>query len=437
MYSLTPRFAYWIFIGLFLLLSACAKTTVSAAESDHTVQQPASTSITPSTLSSTDSTSSNQPEQLIFDEWVARLLSEAEHQGIHPPTLTEIKPYLRLNQQVIALDQQQPEFTQTFWTYLQKRLSELRIQAGKLQAFRYQSLLHQLNITYGLPPEILVAFWGLETNYGTYLGNFNALEALTTLAYNPRRSQFFRKELLAAIRIIDQGHIHADNMKSSWAGAVGQMQFMPSVFLKYATDANHDGKADLWHSSDDALTSAARYLQHAGWQAEQPWLQEVRLPKTFDYALADSKQTKSRTEWQQLGIQPITPNWQGKADDQVALILPAGYEGPAWIAWPNFNVIKRWNNSQNYAIAVSLLALRIAGYSGLSVTIPSDAKPWAKTFIVKLQQTLTNQGYDTGGIDGWFGSKSMQALRRFQQEHQLPADGYPNKATLQQLNMID
>lgn len=380
----------------------------------------------------TDTATQVQP----FSDWLTDFKTEAKSKGIQDSTLSAAMPYLTLNDTVLKLDQQQPEFTQTFWTYLDKRLSEIRIQAGKLQAFRYQSLLEKIQKEYGLPPEILVSFWGLETNYGTYLGNFSTLEALTTLAYNPRRSLFFRKELLAALRIIDRGNIEAKDMVGSWAGAIGQMQFMPTVYLKYALDADHDNKADLWHSSEDALTSAAAYLKQAGWQESQPWMQEVILPNGFDYSLADGKTDMSLKYIKALGIQPANgTNWQHNDDSSVILLLPAGHEGPAFIAWSNFKVIKRWNNSNNYAIAVGLMAQRLATDYRLSVKTPKDNKPWPKTFILQLQTTLTARGYDTGGSDGWFGSRSMQALRKFQKDNGLPADGYPNNQTLKKLDL--
>lgn len=415
-----------------LSLTACATDAPKPSASVDT-----KTGIAPTTVvSSTTEVQGNSTNIIIFDQWLNELLAEIKKQGIKDNTIASIKPYLRLNAKVIELDQQQPEFTQTFWTYVDKRLSSIRVQAGKLQGFRFESLLKKVQQEQGLPAEILLAFWGLETNYGTYLGGFNTLEALTTLAYDQRRSNFFRKELLAAIKIVDQGHISPAEMKGSWAGAVGQMQFMPSVFLKHATDADGDQKANLWASTEDALTSAAIYLKHSGWQSGQPWLQEVALPRSFDYALADGKLEFKREDLSKLGIKPsANQNWQGLADDSVSLVLPAGYEGPAFVVWPNFKVIKRWNNSNNYALSVGLLAQKLSGQIGLVATPPKDIKPWPKTFIAQVQQTLSDKGYDTGGVDGWFGSKSTQALRQYQKEHHLPADGYPNEATLQHLKL--
>lgn len=419
-------------------LTLCISLSLTACATDTPKNSAALANQAPVGISGTNSTETAtiQANAIDFESWLTDLVAEAKKQGIRDTTIETIKPYLRLNAKVIELDQQQPEFTQTFWTYLDKRLSSIRVQAGKLQTYRFESLLKKIEQEQGLPAEILVAFWGLETNYGTYLGGFNTLEALTTLAYDPRRSGFFRKELLAAIKIVDQGHISPNDMKGSWAGAVGQMQFMPSVFLKHATDADGDQKANLWASTEDALTSAAIYLKRSGWQSGQPWLQEVLLPRSFDYALADGKQEFNRNDLIKLGISPVaSQTWQGQAQDQVNLILPAGYEGPAFIVWSNFKVIKRWNNANNYALSVGILAHKLSGQSGLIAKAPANAKPWPKTFIAQVQQTLTDKGYDTGGVDGWFGSKSTQALRQYQKANNLPADGYPNQPTLQKLQL--
>lgn len=420
-----------IAIGISLSLTACATSSPNTSSATATQAVNSATTDTNTTLNN-----AMTAPTLAFEPWLNELLAELKKQGIKDNTLAAIKPFLRLNDKVIALDQQQPEFTQTFWTYIDKRLSPIRVQAGKLQSYRFQTLLSKIEQEQGLPPEILVAFWGLETNYGTYLGGFNTLEALTTLAFDQRRSSFFRKELIAAVHILDQGHISAAEMKGSWAGAVGQMQFMPSVFLKHATDADGDQKANLWASTDDALTSAAIYLKRSGWQAGQPWLQEVTLPTGFNYALADGKQEFKRADLIKLNVRPAGQQaWQGTTEDSINLVLPAGYEGPAFVVWPNFKVIKRWNNSNNYALSVGILAHKLSGQAGLLAKAPSNLKPWPKTFITQVQQTLTDKGYDTGGVDGWFGSKSTQALRQFQKDHNLPADGYPNAATLERLNL--
>jgi len=413
-----------------LSLSACATEGSTIKTNDASEQV---TTASPSLPAPKDKSSNTQPLP-VFNSWLEQLNAEAMSKGISQKTLKSAQPYLKLNEKILAFDQQQPEFTQTFWTYLEKRLSELRVQAGRVQVFAHSSLLKAVEQEYGVPSEILAAFWGLETNYGTYLGDFSTLEALTTLAYDPRRSDFFRKELLAALSIIDRGNVSPAQMRGSWAGAIGQMQFMPSVYLKHAKDADADNKADLWNSTADALTSAAAYLRASGWIVQQPWLQQVVLPTSFDYALADGRTERSLTQIQQLGIQPVSGSWLS-TENQVTLLLPSGYEGPAFVTWSNFKVIKRWNNSNNYALSVGLLAHRLADNNQPALALNKNTKPWSRHFITRLQEALTQAGYDTEGADGWFGNRSIQALRNFQKANQLPADGYPNAKTLELLKL--
>jgi membrane-bound lytic murein transglycosylase B len=317
-------------------------------------------------------------------------------------------------------------------------MSDVRIQAGKLQYMRYQNLLKQLETAHGVPAEILLSFWGLETNYGTFLGNLSTLSALTTLAIDPRRSSFFRKELIAAISIVDQGHITPRDMKGSWAGAVGQMQFMPSVFLKHAQDGDGDRKIDLWSSTEDALTSAAVFLKDSGWQANIPWGQEVILPNGFDYALADGQSLHSIATLEAMGVKPSPSvgHWKN-TQQEVLLWSPAGHDGPSFITYSNFHIIKKWNRSNHYAFTVGLLADRMVHNYSLSLPIPENIKPWPKDFTRQLQQRLLDLGYDVGKVDGWLGQNTVRAVRTFQQQQGLIADGYPDAQTLKQLRLSE
>jgi len=413
----------------------CSLMGLTACANDQLIgSAPSAANPLPNKTLVTESTATNH--DISFPLWLKQLEADAMKRGIHAPTWQAALPYLKLNPEIIQLDQQQPEFTQTFWTYLSKRMNDLRVQAGKIQQYRYQRLLEQISAEYGLPPEILISFWGLETNYGHYLGNFSTLEALTTLAHDPRRSDFFRKELLAALMIIDQGHISVKNMKGSWAGAIGQVQFMPSVFLKHARDGDNDQKIDLWNSTEDALTSAAAFLKASGWQANVAWGQEVTLPKGFDYALADGQTTYQNEQLQQMGIHPVaTTGWRSTTPAQ--LIVPAGHTGPAFVTYANFAVIKKWNRSTHYALSVGLLADRIGLGQSLSVKAPNDSKPWPRDFTRQLQQRLTDLGYDVGKIDGWLGSNTTRALRQFQQSKGFIADGYPDAQTRNALELRD
>ena len=331
-----------------------------------------------------------------FPSWLDELKKEVLRKGIKLSTWQAVEPYLIVNQEVLTLDQQQPEFTQTFWTYLDKRMTEIRIQTGKIQ--------------------------------------FGSL--VLSGEKHPRRSSFFRKELIAAITIIDQGHTTPDDMKGSWAGAVGQMQFMPSIFLRYAQDADGDKKINLWNSTEDALTSAAVFLQSVGWQAGVAWGQEVTLPKKFDYALADGQTPRTIPELEALGIKPTIKLWRNP-QQEVLIWTPAGHTGPAFVTYSNFQIIKKWNRSNHYAFTVGLMADRMVNNYRLSIATPDNIKPWPKDFTRQLQQRLLDLGYDIGKVDGWLGQNTIRAIRSFQQEKGLIADGYPDADTLKHLQLSD
>jgi membrane-bound lytic murein transglycosylase B len=291
-------------------------------------------------------------------------------------------------------------------------------------------LLQTLEHQYGIPKAVLVAFWGLETNYGATLGSLNIPASLATLAFDGRRSGFFRSQLLDALRIIDAGHISAIDMIGSWAGAMGHMQFMPSTFRAYAVDADGDGRIDVWRSLPDAMVSAANYLQRAGWRAGKPVAIEVRLPQGFDVRRARVAHRLPVAEWGALGVQPADgtplPDTAGRA----ALVLPQGWQGPAFMVFDNFDVVMQWNRSVNYALSVALLAQQLAGGGALAVQA-GEAGALSTTQLKTLQQSLNELGYQTGTPDGLLGPRTQAALRQYQAAQGLPADGYPAPSVLE------
>ncbi|VAW48520.1 Membrane-bound lytic murein transglycosylase B, partial [hydrothermal vent metagenome] len=328
------------------------------------------------TISLTAHAQSSVPEEeQAFQNWLTHFKQQARQAGISEQTLTEAFKDIHLSQKVLESDRKQPEFTRTFFEYFYSAVSQDRIITGRQQYQKHQKLLNQVTEKYGIPSHILVSFWGMETNYGRYTGNIPIIQSLVTLAYDPRRTTFFSKQLIAALKIIDQGHVHPDQMKGSWAGAMGQVQFMPTNYLQYAVDGDKDGKINLWDSLPDAFHSAGNFLQHLGWNPKQTWGEEISLPKRFNYALADNKTQRTITEWQLLGItqtngQPLTTDLTQTAK----LILPSDYRGPAFLVYDNFQIIKRWNNSNNYALAVGHLSNRILGKPPLSKKQPKDDK---------------------------------------------------------------
>jgi membrane-bound lytic murein transglycosylase B len=339
-----------------------------------------------------------------------------------------------LNQKVLELDGRQPEFTSTFFEYFNRAVSDQRIESGIKNLKKHRQLLKEVTQKYGVPERILVAFWGLETNYGSYTGNTPIIESLATLSYDPRRRTFFTKQLINALKIIDLGHVSPQQMKGSWAGAMGQCQFMPSNYLKYAVDGDGDGKINLWDSLPDAFHSAGNFLSQLGWKRAESWGREVHLPNDFDYALADGKTVRSLKEWQTLGLQQANDRPLATDIEMPAkLLLASDFRGPAFLVYDNFKVIKRWNNSDKYAIGVGRLADRIVGKPVLTKSQPEDDKGLSTAEMKQIQTDLSTLGYEVGEVDGIAGSKTKNALRSFQVKNQLAADGYPSLRMLKLL----
>jgi len=286
-------------------------------------------------------------------------------------------------------------------------------------------------------PRYLVAFWGLETNYGDTFGNFPVIGALATLAHDTRRSDFFRGELLAALQILDAGDIEVERMEGSWAGAMGHLQFMPSTFAAYAVDADGDGRRDIWGSYPDVFGSAGNFLSQVGWQAGEDWGREVLLPPNFDHALASiatmPETWKSLREWSALGISAASGYDLPDSDLSAALILPAGHRGPAFLVHRNYEVILRWNRSIFYAVAVGHLADRIAGGGPLAAHPPQEDQRLSNDQVRELQSLLVDLGYDAGGVDGRLGPRTRAAIRDFQRSHGLPEDAFADPILLGQL----
>lgn len=351
-------------------------------------------------------------------------------EGISDNTVNQVLNKVKRLPRIIELDRRQPEFTQTFANYFTTRINEERIQRGRELYARHHALLQQIQRESGIPAQFLISFWGLETSYGGHFGDWSVLDSLATLACDTRRSTFFTQELLNAMRIVDAGDITADRMIGSWAGAMGHMQFMPSTFLRYAKDIDGDGRRDLWGSIPDAMGSAANFLQQLGWVPGLSWGQEVLLPRSFDYSLAGRDQMLSLEEWTNLGVTTISGAPLAPAAQKAALIIPAGYQGPAFLVTKNFYVIMRWNRSEFYALSVGHLADRIAGAASLFRAPPIDSAKISREQVRQLQMDLTTLGIDAGEADGILGSATRKAISLFQQKTQRIADGHLDAGVL-------
>ncbi|WP_336365679.1 lytic murein transglycosylase [Marinobacter sp. C2H3] len=365
-----------------------------------------------------------------------RLEQRAVAEGVRPQTAQAVMANAEYLQRVIDLDRRQPEFTTTFADYLNRRVNDDRVTEGRELLREHADLLERITRETGVPGPYLVAFWGLETNFGKYFGKMSVPSALTTLACDPRRSEFFSRQLMAALEIIDEGDIPADQMEGSWAGAMGHVQFMPTVFLAHAVDADGDGKRDLWHSLPDALMSAGHFLQSMGWDGDYRWGREVRLPEGFDYSLADGRRLPL-SEWRKKGITDAFGNALADEPVKAKLLVPAGHRGPAFLVYHNFRVIMGWNQSEYYAVAVGYLADRIAGAGKLQQPPPEDVPSLSRSRVIQLQTALNDAGFDAGEPDGILGPATRAAIRQYQQAKGLVPDGYPGQQLLASLRVID
>lgn len=304
---------------------------------------------------------SNEEEKK-FAQWMVEFRTEASAAGITQQTLERALANIEGPlEKVIVLDRKQPEFTQSVEDYVTIRVNDQRITEGRRMLRRYPTWLGRIEDRHRVQRRFIVALWGIETNYGNHTGDFPVIEALVSLAYDGRRSDYFRRELLEALRIVDAGDIPLKRMKGSWAGAMGQCQFMPSVFRRYAIDADGDRRHDIWTSVPDVLASAANYLAGAGWKDDQTWGRPVRLPKEFNYSLAGLERRLPLSQWQALGVRRIDGRALPRRELDASLIRPDGPGSQAYLVYDNFRVLRVWNKSNAFAIAVGLLSDRVAG----------------------------------------------------------------------------
>lgn len=317
---------------------------------------PSATILTPA-YAEDGTAASSVSEADTFARWLDELRQEALGKGISESTLDATLSRLKApTKRIIELDRNQPEQKLTLATYLEQRLTPERIAKGKAMLQQHAPLLEQIKEQFGIPPRFIVALWGLETSYGAYTGGFSVIQALATLAYDERRSTYFRGELIQALKIVDAGHIKAEEMQGSWAGAMGQCQFMPSSFSNHAMDGDGDGRIDIWNSIPDVLTSAANYLHEAGWETGYTWGRTVQVPETLNQDLLGLDTRMLLQEWADLGVKRARGAPLPTVDIEASLIQPDGAGGDAWLVYHNFRVILKWNRSNAFAVAVGTLA---------------------------------------------------------------------------------
>lgn len=336
---------------------------------------------------------------------------------------------------IAAQNANQPEFVKSAGEYVDLVVSETRLANGRAKLAEYDGQLRAIEARYGVDRYVLTAIWGIESAYGTSMGERAVIRSLTTLALtDTRRPAFWRGELIGALAILERGDTTAERMSGSWAGAMGHTQFMPTTYNAHAVDFDGDGRRDIWGAPADALASAANYLKNSGWITGQPPLIEVTLPPGFDLGLSSPTVSKFAAQWRALDVAPAKPGTLPDGLPNLSLILPAGANGPAFLIGANFRAILRYNNTTAYALAVSHLADRLAGGTPLAKPWPADDRALSRADREELQTRLQALGYDVGnGVDGVIGTATRNAIRAFQRARTLPEDGHPSLILLNAL----
>jgi lytic murein transglycosylase len=367
-----------------------------------------------------------------FDRWLADFKKDALAQGISPKVLAEAAPDLTFDPAIIRRDQGQAVFNLTFLQFSDRLISKDRMVNGEAALKKNAAVFARVEKQYGVPAPVLTAFWGLESDFGRIFGNYKILRALTTLAYDCRRPEFFRQQLLDAFRIIERGDQRVEDMVGDWAGEFGGMQFTASDYLKNAVDFDGDGRRDLIRSIPDTLGSAANFLVGLGWKRGEPWLQEVRVPQTLKWEEADLNIQHPVSQWSAWGVKPA----YGKLPDgalPAALLLPMGRHGPAFLAYPNFKAFLGWNSAYVYSTTVAYFATLLNGAPVVDHTAATTVPALSTEQMMELQRLLAKQGYDVGEPDGKLGNATRTAVKKAQLKANLPADSWPTAELIARL----
>ncbi len=411
---------FGLFFGLGLT-SATAQPSGPMEEFPHHLNRESAVTLVSST------------SQAGLDAWIAGFKTRAMREGISQTTFDRAFRGVRYNEDVIAKDRKQSEFTKQIWDYLDSAASPTRVSNGQAAMRKHAAVLDGVERVYGVDKHVVAAIWGVESAYGATRGDTNVIEAMATLAYDGRRGRFFESQLLAALKILQSGDTSPHNMKGSWAGAMGHTQFIPTSFLAFAVDGNGDGKRDIWSNDPtDALASTAAYLAKHGWKKEQPWGVEVRLPAGFDYSSARRDTMRAPSDWATLGVMGIdgrpVPNY-GKG----SILLPAGASGAAFMIFDNFAVIERYNKADAYVIGVGHLSDRLRGGPAIQASWPRGYAPLSFKEKMQMQRILKRKGFLDDKVDGIIGPNTINAIRAFQNAVGVTPDGYPSQTLLKLL----
>ena len=382
----------------------------------------------------TNPTVTPEPSEVVFAKGIASLRREAIASGISEATVDLAFEGVEPDPSVIENLESQPEHVRAVWDYIDRAASQTRILEGRSKLEALSGVLDSIEKKYGVDRHVAVAIWGLESAYGTNMGSRNVIRSLATLAFlGGRRAAFGKSQLLAALRILDNGDIDAGNFTGSWAGASGHTQFIPTTYLAYGQDFDGDGKRNIWSSVSDALASTANYLKVSGWRFDEVWGAEVVLPDDFDFELTGYGLKRPVREWAALGVKHVAGSEFPNEDTKASILLPAGARGPAFIVTGNFRAILKYNNATAYALGIAHLSDRLKGRGAIHASWPLDEVPLAFREREELQKLLDDAGFSSGGVDGIIGSKTRQAVRAFQRSRKMPVDGYPSSKFLEVL----
>jgi lytic murein transglycosylase len=363
-----------------------------------------------------------------YQTWLTAFEREAAAKGISRSAIAAAAPTLAYDQRIVNIDRGQRVFAQTFLEFSGRMASAYRVQHGATLIKKYAAEFAYIGKQFGVPAPVIVSFWALESDFGANMGNYLALSAIASLAYDCRRSDRFRSQLFDALRLIERGDLRPDDMVGSWAGELGQTQMMPSEYYQYAVDYDGDGRRDLIHSVPDMLASTGNYLHGLGWRRGEPWLTEVRVPANLPWEQADLSIQLPRSKWAAWGVTFADGRPLPTDNIPASLLLPMGRLGPAFLAYQNFQVYLQWNNSLVYSTTAAYLATRIAGTPQMHPGGPTPALRFAE--VKEMQGLLVRAGYDVGNVDGFMGLKTRQAVKAMQVKYGLPADSYPTAELL-------
>lgn len=368
-----------------------------------------------------------------FSTWMADFKREAAAEGISQSAISDALGGITFDPRVVSRDRRQSFFSQTFIDFYRKLATQNRLKNGIRHVKKYHDIFARAEKDYGVPPHVIAGFWALESDFGAGMGDLPILRSLTTLAYDCRRGEMFREELKAALKIIDRGDLRPDQMIGSWAGELGQTQFLPRHYLDYAVDYDGDGRRDLMRDIPDIIGSSANFVAALGWRRGEPWIEQVRVPRNLPWDQADLTTTHPRSKWLAWGVQSMDSNIVPDNDLPVSLLLPMGRNGPAFFAYPNFAVYVKWNQSLTYTMTAAHLGARIGGAVPLSEGNGQPIPSLGYEELKQLQRLLAKRGLDVGQIDGKLGAGTRAAVKQMQMKFGLPADSYPTPELLRAL----